>query len=136
MFQWCFHSVSKVFQGNFKKTILIFQLCQNTLLVVAVQVVLALPWPYHDLALTSSWSWFDLALNLLWPSLDITLALPSPWFYLALMLPWPCFDPEVEKYFFFLRVGYQRQISSANFSQGFNLTYSINTKENCILFNA
>ena len=48
----------------------------------------------------------------------------------------PC--PEVEKIFFFLRVWYQSQIFSANFSkfwQGFSLKDSINTIENGIFFN-
>ena len=46
--------------------------------------------------------------------------------------------PEVEKIFFFLRVWYQSQIFSANFSkfwQGFSLKDSINTIENGIFFN-
>ena len=49
-------------------------------------------------------------------------------------------DAEVEKIFFSLRVGDQRQIFSAiffyKFWQGFSLRYSINTNKNCILFNA
>ena len=50
----------------------------------------------------------------------------------------PVMPTEVEKIFFFLRVWYQSQIFSANFSkfwQGFSLKDSINTIENGIFFN-
>ena len=60
--------------------------------MVAVLVVLALPWPYLDLALTSLWPYFVHALTLPSHYLDIALSLPCPCLDLGFPLPWHYLD--------------------------------------------
>ena len=68
-----------------------FNCVKTNQIVVTVEVVLTVLWPYLDLALNSHWPCFGVALTLLWRCLD--LALIFSWYCLdpVLTLPWSLF---------------------------------------------